>query len=85
MGINKAVTFLEEGEEEEETVKIVTSIRGDSLQGRISDESPLGRALMGHRVGETVTVRVNDTMSYTVEIKKVVPVEDDGSDGIRQF
>ena len=26
------------------------------MQGRISDESPIGRALLGHRVGETVTV-----------------------------
>ena len=72
-------------DDEEETYKIVTSIRGDSMQGRISDASPMGRALMGHKVGDTVTIRVNDTYSYEAEIRKIVAVPDDGSDAIRQY
>ena len=65
--------------------KIVSSIRGDSTKGRISTDSPLGKALSGHRAGETVTVRVNDVYSYECEIRKVVAVQDDGSDEIRQY
>ena len=72
-------------DDEEETYKIVTSIRGDSLNNRISDASPLGRALMGHKVGDTVLIKVNDTYSYEAEIRKIEAVPDDGSDELRQY
>lgn len=85
VGLNKEVTIYIPEDDEEETYKIVTSIRGDSMQGRISDASPMGRALMGHKVGDTVTIRVNDTYSYEAEIRKIVAVPDDGSDAIRQY
>lgn len=85
VGLNKAVTIYIPEDDEEETYKIVTSIRGDSLNNRISDASPLGRALMGHKVGDTVTIRVNDDYSYEAVIREIVPVPDDGSDGIRQY
>ena len=52
VGLNKAVTVYFPEDDEEEVFKIVTSIRGDSTKGRISDESPLGKSLMGHRVGD---------------------------------
>lgn len=38
----------------EETYRIVGAAESDPLQGRISNESPLGRALLGHRAGDTV-------------------------------
>lgn len=85
VGLNKAVTIYIPEDDEEETYKIVTSIRGDSLNNRISDASPLGRALMGHKVGDTVTIRVSDDYSYEAVIREIVPVPDDGSDGIRQY
>jgi len=85
VGLNKEVTVYMPEDDEEETYKIVTSIRGNSMEGRISEESPLGKALMGHRVGDTVSVRVNDNYSYDLVIRKIVFVEDDLSDGIRQY
>ena len=85
VGLNKAVTVWIPEDEEEETYKIVTSIRGNSVDGRISTDSPMGKALMGHRVGDTVTVQVNPQYRYEVEIRKIEYIEDDGTDGIRQY
>ncbi len=85
VGLGKAVTIYIPEDDEEETYKIVTSIRGDSMQGRISDQSPLGRALMGHRVGDTVTIVVNENYSYEAVIRKIEMVPDDNSDEIRQY
>ena len=85
VGLNKAVTVYIPEDKVEETYKIVTSIRGDSLSGRISTDSPLGKALLHKKVGDQVTVKVNDTYSYEVVIRKIEPIADDGSDGIRQY
>ncbi|MBQ9910286.1 MAG: GreA/GreB family elongation factor [Lachnospiraceae bacterium] len=85
VGLNKEVTVYIPEDDETAVYKIVSSIRGDSTKGRISTDSPLGKALSGHRAGETVTVRVNDVYSYECEIRKVVAVQDDGSDEIRQY
>lgn len=84
VGINNTVTvsFLDDGSEE--TYKIVTTVRGNSLEGLISNESPLGKALLGKRVGETVHVQVNDTAGYDVRIVKFENTADDG-DTIRSF
>ena len=85
VGLNKAVTVYIEEDDEEETYKLVTSIRGDSLSNRISTDSPLGKALLRHRVGDRVTVTVNPDYSYAVVIRKIETVEDDLTDGIRQY
>ena len=84
-GLNREVTVWIPEDEEEETYKLVSSIRGDSMKNRISLESPLGCALKGHKAGETVTVRVNDSYSYTLVIRKVSAVVDDGSDELRSY
>ena len=85
VGINNTVTveFTEDGSIE--VFKIVTTVRGNSLEGLISNESPLGRALLGHKEGDTVHVQVNDTVSYDVRIKKIDNTVDDGSDKLRSF
>ena len=85
VGINNRVTVYFPDEDEEETFKIVTSIRGNSLTGYISTESPVGKAIFGHRVGETVKVEVNENFSYDVEIRKIVDSTDDENDAIRGF
>ena len=85
VGINNRVTVYFPDDEEEETFKIVTSIRGNSLTGYISTESPVGKAIFGHRVGETVQVKVNDNYSYDVEIREIVNSTDDEEDKIRGF
>ncbi|MBR1771056.1 MAG: transcription elongation factor GreA [Lachnospiraceae bacterium] len=84
VGINNTVTvaFLDDGSEE--TYKIVTTVRGNSLAGLISNESPLGKALLGKKVGDVAHVQVNDTVGYDVRIVRFENTEDDG-DKIRSF
>lgn len=84
VGLNKVVTVYIPEDEEEETYKIVTSIRGSSVNGYISIESPLGKALLGHKVGDTVYVKVNESYGYEVEIRKIT-MDTDKDDRIRQF
>ncbi len=63
------VEFEEDGESEK--YKLVTSIRGNSLENRVSIESPIGKALRGHKVGDKVEVKVNDTYSYFLIIRSI--------------
>ena len=69
VGINNWVTIYIEEDDAEETYKIVTPIRANSLKGFISIESPLGKALLKHKVGDKVEVKVNDSYSYIAEIR----------------
>jgi transcription elongation factor GreA len=64
------VTFAEEGEPEE-TYRIVGSTEADPSAGRVSFESAIGKALMGHRVGDEVEVRTPTGGRYTIRIVKV--------------
>lgn len=84
VGLNNLVELYFEEDDETEQVKLVTSIRGNSLDGRISIESPLGKAILGHKVGERVHVQVNDGYGYEVVIKAIDKSGDD-TDGIRGF
>ncbi|MCI5901882.1 MAG: transcription elongation factor GreA [Blautia sp.] len=63
------VEFEEDGEIEK--YKLVTSIRGNSLENRVSIESPIGKALRGHKVGDRVEVKVNDSYSYYLKIRSI--------------
>ena len=65
------VEVLFEEDNEVEKYKLVTSIRGNSMENRISIESPIGKALRGHRVGDRVEVKVNDDYSYYLVIKSI--------------
>lgn len=85
VGMNNTVELYFEDDDEVETYKLVTSIRGNSLDNKISTESPLGRAILGHRVGDRVFVKVNDSVGYYVRIKSIENTQDDGSDKIRSF
>ena len=77
VGMNNTVTVYFEEDDEEEVYKIVTTVRGN--------ESPLGKALLRHRVGDRVEVRVNDDYSYFVTIRKIENTVDDGTDKLRKF
>lgn len=85
VGMNNTVEVYFEEEDTTETYRIVTTVRGDSLHNLISIESPLGKALMGHKAGERVEVKVNDTYSYSVVIQKIENTEDDSGDKIRSY
>ena len=73
------VTFLNEKLGQEMTIRIVTTLRQDALKGLISKESPVGRALMGRRVGDRATVEVSPELKYTVVIRSIEKGTDDES------
>ncbi len=85
VGLNTRVTIYIPEDDEEETYKIVTTVRGDTLNGRISNISPLGKALMGHKAGDTVTINVNDRFSYEAEVRKVEKIGEEDTDEIQKF
>ena len=79
------VTMFNEKLGREQTIRIVTTIRQDALKGLISKESPVAKALMGHRVGDRVEIVVSPEMKYTVEIHAIEQGEDDASLAISSF
>ena len=85
VGINNTVTVYFEEDDEEEVYRIVTTIRSNSQKNLISNESPLGKALLGHKVGDKVEVAVNENYSYVVEIRKIENTADEENDKIRSF
>lgn len=85
VGVNNTVEVSFEEDGTTEIYKIVTTMRGNSLEGLVSTESPIGKALLGHKVGDRVSVQVNNEFSYCLIINKIEKTEDDGSDKIRSF
>ena len=71
VGMDDIVEVYFEEDDEIEKYKLVTSIRGNSMENRISIESPIGMALKGHKVGDRVEVKVNDNYSYFLEIRSI--------------
>ena len=51
----------------------------------ISIDSPLGKALMGHKVGDIVNVKVNENVNYDVKILEIDNTTDDSQDEINKF
>ena len=85
VGLNDRVTIYIPEDDAEEIYKIVTTVRANTLKGLISIESPLGKALMNHKVEDRVTVHISDTYSYDVIIKKIEKLIDDGTDKLLRF
>lgn len=85
VGMNNTVDILIEEDQTVETYRLVTTVRGNSLEGLISTESPLGKALLGHKVGDRVCVEVNPEYSYYIKILKIDKTEDDSQDKLRSF
>lgn len=85
VGLNNTVEVYFEDDDEVETYTIVTTVRGNSLKGLISIDSPIGKALMGHKVGDRVHVEINSNVGYYVEIRSIKNTEDDGSIELRKF
>ena len=85
VGINNTVTveFIED--KETETYRIVTTVRVDTFKNMISIDSPLGKALMGHKVGDIVNVKVNENVNYDVKIINIDNTTDDSKDEINKF
>ena len=85
VGMNKTVTIRMEDDGSLETYKVVTTMRKNSLKGLISIESPLGKQLLGHKVGDRVTIIVNSEISYDVTIMKIENTGLTEEDTIRDF
>lgn len=85
VGVNNTVTVYFKEDDEEETYRLVTSIRGDSMKNLVSIESPIGKALLHHKVGDTVTVKVSDDYSYELEIRRIENTGDDEDIKIKRF
>ncbi len=85
VGINNTVEVYFEEDKLTETYRLVTTVRSNSLEGLISTESPLGKALIGHKVGDRVYVEVNPGAGYYVVIKSIENTADDDSIELRSF
>ena len=74
-------------EEDDEVVErqLVTTLRQDSLKGYLSKESPLGKALLGRKIGDRILVKVNDNYSYYVVIRSITKGHDDENIPISSF
>ena len=78
IGLFDRVTLFAEDEGEEETITIVTTLRQAPMKGRVSKESPVGRALVGRRAGDRVFVEIG-AGGYWAEIRKIEKGADDES------
>ena len=85
VGMNKTVTVRVEEDGSEETYKIVTTMRGNARKGLISVESPLGKQLMGHKVGDKIDIKVSNDYSYEVTVLKIENTELTEEDKLKDF
>ena len=79
VGLFDSVVIYIPDDDEEQTIRLVTTLRQNALEGLISKESPVGKAVMGHRAGETVHVQVNADVGYDIVIRSVEKGQDDDS------
>ncbi len=85
VGLFDRVTVWFDEDEEEDVFQIVTTVKGDALNNLISNVSPMGKALLGHKVGDTVTVTAESGYSYPLTIRAIEKLEDDGSIQISSY
>ena len=85
VGINNTVELYMEDDDETETYRLVTSVRGSSVNGLISIDSPLGKAILGHNENDRVYIKVNADYGYYVVIRKILNTQEDENDHIRSY
>ena len=85
VGLYDKVTVYLEEDEETEVYQLVTTVRQDVLHGLISKESPMGRRLMGKKVGDRFYVEVNPTYGYYAVVKAIEKGTDDGSAPLNRY
>jgi len=79
IGLFDTVELYFEDDDEVETIRLVTTLRQNALKGLISKESPVGKAILGRRVGDRVSVEVNPDYSYCVVVRSITKGQDDDS------
>lgn len=85
VGINNTVELYIEEDDETETYRLVTSVRGSSINGLISIESPVGKAILGKKENDRVYIKVNDSYGYYAVIKKIINTNNEEADHIRSY
>lgn len=85
VGLYDKVELWMPEDEETEVIQVVTTVRCDPLKGLVSKESPLGLAVLGKKVGDRMTVKINDQVSYEVEIRSIEKQIDDGSTPLLKY
>ena len=85
MGLFDQVVVFHEKLQKEMALRIVTTLRADAGKGLISKESPVGKALLGRKVGERVQVQLEGGLSYEMEVRSIEKGEDDAGLAIRRF
>ena len=76
VGLGSTVVVLDSRKDEEVTYKLVTSEEADVAKGRISTTSPIGRALLGKQVGDSVKVQIPDGLRE-FEILRLSTIHDE--------
>ena len=85
VGLYDRVTVYLEEDGETETYQIVTTVRQDALHGLISKEAPVGKALLGKRVGDRVHIQVNERYGYYAVVKAIEKGADDGTVPLNRY
>ena len=85
VGLYDRVTVYLPEDNETESYQIVTTMRQDALHGLISRESPVGKALLGRKVGDIVHIQVDESFGYDMVIRAIEKLEDDGSIPLNRF
>lgn len=85
IGINNTVEVYFEEDQEVEVYRLVTSVRGNSMKGLISIESPLGKALLGHKEGDRLLINTGGDEGYYIVIRSIQKTADDSADSLRKF
>ncbi len=85
VGLGDRVELYIPDEDETETYKLVTTVRGNSLKGLISIDSPLGKAIKGRKAGERVYIKVNDRFGYEAEIRSIDKTAEEEEEVLRSY
>ena len=84
-GLYDKVTIRAEDDNSERVITLVTTLRQNAPQGLISKESPVGKAVIGHKAGERVYIKLSEDDGYWLDILKIEKGSDDGSIPIRGY
>ena len=84
-GLYDHVEILMENIGKKRTIQLVTTLRQDALKGLISKESPVGKAVMGHKAGDRVEVHMENGRNFFIQILSIEKGTDDGSIPIGSF